>query len=85
MTGPLLTELNDNRLLIARLILLFLLRLYNDNSSFTITAGSIGHAFDGQGIGSINAKNGAEVAVDYYKAMTINVDATSTFVGTEVQ
>ena len=56
-----------------------------DASSLTITATSTGHAFDGKGVGSITASNGAEVSVDYYKAMTINVDATSKFTGTEVQ
>ena len=54
-----------------------------DNSSFTIIAGSTGHAFDGKGTGSISAINGAEVTVDYYQDMTINVDATSTFTGTD--
>ena len=56
-----------------------------DNSSFTIVAGSTGHAFDGKGTGSITAQNGATVAVDYYKDMTISVDGTSTFTGTEVK
>ena len=56
-----------------------------DNSSFTIIGGSTGHAFDGKGEGSINAINVATVSVDYYKAMTINVDETSTFTGTEVK
>ena len=56
-----------------------------DASSMTITAGSTGSAFDGKGVGSINATNGATVAVDYYKDMTITVvDSTSTFTGTEV-
>ena len=54
-----------------------------DNSSFTIIAGSTGHAFDGKGTGSISAINGAVVTVDYYQDMTINVDATSTFTGTD--
>lgn len=56
-----------------------------DASTLTIVAGSTGQAFDGKGIGSISATNGATVKVDYYKAMTINTDATSTFEGTEVQ
>ena len=56
-----------------------------DNSKLTITATSTGHALDGKDTGSIISKNGAEVSVTYYKAMTINVDATSTFTGTEVQ
>ena len=56
-----------------------------DNSTFTITATSAGHALDGKGTGSINATNGATVTVDYYKGMTIDTDATSTFTGTEVQ
>ena len=57
-----------------------------DNSSFTINCGnSTGHAFDGKGVGSITAKNGANVAVQYYKDMTINVDKTSTLTGTEVK
>ena len=55
-----------------------------DNSTFTIIAGSTGNAFDGKGIGSINATNGATVKVDYYQDMTINVDETSTFVGTDI-
>ena len=56
-----------------------------DASTFTITASSTGQAFDGKNIGSITASNGAEVSVDYYKAMTITVDETSTFTGTEVK
>lgn len=56
-----------------------------DASTLEIVAGSTGHAFDGKGIGSISATNGATVKVDYYKAMTITTDATSTFTGTEVQ
>ena len=56
-----------------------------DASTFTIKANSSGHAFDGKGVGAIDAQNGAEVFVDYYKAMTITTDATSTFTGTEVQ
>ena len=56
-----------------------------DASNLTITASSTGHAFDGKGTGSIKATNGATVAVDYYKAMTIEVDETSKFTGTEVQ
>ena len=56
-----------------------------DDSTFTITATSTGHALDGLGTGSIKAQNGANVTVTYYKGMTINVDATSTFTGTEVQ
>ena len=55
-----------------------------DASSMTIIAGSTGNAFDGKSTGKINATNGATINVDYYKAMTINVDA-STFTGTEVQ
>lgn len=56
-----------------------------DNSTFTITATSTGHALDGLGTGKIKAQNGANVTVTYYKGMTIDVDATSTFTGTEVQ
>ena len=56
-----------------------------DNSTLTVEADSPGLAFDGKGIGSINATNCATVNVAYYKAMTINCDATSTFTGTEVQ
>ena len=56
-----------------------------DNSKLTINATSTGHALDGKGTGSITSKNGAEVSVTYYKAMTIDTDATSTFTGTEVQ
>lgn len=56
-----------------------------DNSSFSINCGnSTDHAFDGKGTGSISATNGATVAVQYYKEMTINVDATSTFTGTDI-
>jgi hypothetical protein len=55
-----------------------------DASKFTIKASSTGHAYDGRGTGSITLKNGAEVYVDYYKALTINSDANSTFTGTEV-
>ena len=55
-----------------------------DASKFTITASSTGCAYDGRGTGSITLKNGAEVSVDYYKALTINSDASSTFTGTEV-
>ena len=55
-----------------------------DASKFTIKASSTGHAYDGKGTGSITLKNGAEVSVDYYKALTINSDANSTFTGTEV-
>ena len=54
-----------------------------DNSSLTVIGGT-GHPFDGQGIGSITLQNGAYANVDYYKDMTINVDATSTFTGTEL-
>ncbi len=56
-----------------------------DDSSFTIVAGSVGHAFDGKGIGSITLTNGATASVDYYKDMMISSDATSTFTGTEVE
>ena len=34
--------------------------------------------------GDITLKNGANVAIDYYKDLTITTDATSTFTGTEV-
>ena len=56
-----------------------------DNSKFTINATNAGQALDGKGTGSLTIKNGAEAIVDYYKAMTVSVDATSTFTGTEVQ
>ena len=56
-----------------------------DDSSFTITASSTGHAFDGKDIGKIVLQNGATANVDYYKDMTVDVDTTSTFTGTEVQ
>lgn len=56
-----------------------------DNSTLTVTASSTGHAFDGQGVGSINLTNSANANVDYYKNMTISVDKTSTFIGTEVK
>ena len=56
-----------------------------DASALEIVAGSTGHAFDGKGKGVIDATNGATVNVDYYKAMTITTDTTSTFTGTKVQ
>ena len=56
-----------------------------DASTFTIIASSSGHALDGKGTGSLTLENGAEATVTYYKNMTINVDATSTFTGTEVK
>ena len=56
-----------------------------DASTLTVNAGNAPSAFDGKGVGKITAKNKATVSVDYYKAMTIEVDATSTFTGTEVQ
>ncbi len=57
-----------------------------DNSNLSISCGkSTAHAFDGQGNGEINLTNNATASVEYYKAMTINVDATSTFTGTEVK
>ena len=56
-----------------------------DASTLTVNAGNAPSAFDGKGVGKITAKNNATVSVDYYKAMTIEVDATSTFTGTEVQ
>ena len=49
-----------------------------DNSSLTVVGGT-GHPFDGCGVGSITLVNGAYANVDYYKDMTIDVDATSTF------
>ena len=55
-----------------------------DNSTFTINANNTGEAYDGKNSGSITAKNGANVNVKYYKDLTIDVDATSTFTGTEV-
>ncbi|MBR4046086.1 MAG: hypothetical protein IKK05_04190, partial [Alistipes sp.] len=55
-----------------------------DASKFTINASSAGHAYDGKGTGSITLKNGAEVNVDYYKDLTINIGANSTFTGTQV-
>ena len=56
-----------------------------DASSLTINASAAGHALDGKGEGSITATNGAEVLVTYYKDMTISVDETSSFTGTEVE
>ena len=56
-----------------------------DASTLTINASSTGHAFDGKGIGSIALTNGANATVTYYKDMTISVDGTSTFTGTEVE
>ena len=56
-----------------------------DASTLEIVAGSTGNAFDGKGKGVIYATNGATVKVDYYKAMTITTDTTSTFTGTKVQ
>lgn len=55
-----------------------------DNSEMTISASSAGHAYDGQGTGEIILQNGANVAIDYYKDLTITTDATSTFTGTQV-
>ena len=55
-----------------------------DASTLTIKASSTGHAFDGKGTGSIEFKNGAVGNIDYYKALTINTDVTSTFTGTKV-
>ena len=56
-----------------------------DASKVTITATTTGYALDGKGTGVIKATNDATVNVDYYKAMTITTDATSTFKGTEVK
>ena len=57
-----------------------------DNSNLSISCGrSTGQAFDGKGNGKINLTNNATASVEYYKAMTITKDATSTFTGTEVQ
>ena len=56
-----------------------------DKSTLTITTGNNkGQAFDGKGIGKISAVNGATVSVEYYKDMTIEVDETSTFIGTDI-
>ena len=55
-----------------------------DNSTFTITASSTGHALDGKGTGKISLTNNAIVNIDYYKDLTIENDGTSTFTGTEV-
>ena len=56
-----------------------------DNSTLNIVATSAGHALDGKGTGKIVLENGATASVTYYKALTIDCDATSTFTGTEVQ
>ena len=57
-----------------------------NNSNLSISCGnSTGHAFDGQGDGQIILNNNATASVEYYKAMTITKDATSTFTGTKVQ
>ena len=56
-----------------------------DASDLTVNASSTGSAFDGKGTGAINLTSGAVATVTYYKAMTVTVDATSTFTGTEVQ
>ena len=56
-----------------------------DASTLTVKAGNAASAFDGKGVGFITATNSATVNVDYYKDMTITVDTTSTFTGTEVQ
>ena len=56
-----------------------------DASKLTINASSTGHALDGKGTGSITLKNGAEATVTYYKAMTVDVDATSRFTGVDVK
>lgn len=55
-----------------------------DNSTFTITASSTGHALDGKGTGKISLTNNAIVNIDYYKDLTIENDGTSSFTGTEV-
>jgi len=55
-----------------------------DGSTFTIKATSTGHALDGRDTGKLMLKNGATASVDYYKDMVVEVDATSTFTGTEV-
>jgi len=55
-----------------------------DNSALTIMATSTGHALDGKGTGKLVLQNGATATVDYYKAMTVECDSTSTFTGTEV-
>ena len=36
-----------------------------DNSTFTVTAGSTGHALDGKGTGKVVLTNGAKVSIDY--------------------
>ena len=56
-----------------------------DASKVTINASSAGHALDGKETGSITLTNGAEATVTYYKDITINADATSTFTGTKVE
>ena len=54
-----------------------------DASVVTINASSKGHALDGKGTGKITLANGAEATVTYYKGITVEVDETSTFTGTE--
>ena len=56
-----------------------------DASKVTIDASSTGHALDGKGTGSITLTNGAEATVTYYKGITVNADASSTFTGIEVE
>lgn len=55
-----------------------------DGSTFTITASSVGHALDGKNTGKLVLKNGATASVDYYKALAVEKDATSSMTGTEV-
>ena len=50
-----------------------------DASTVTIKASSIGHALDGKGTGSITAKNGAVVNIDYLKDMILAVGDDCTF------
>ena len=55
-----------------------------DGSTFTITASSTGHAFDGKDTGKIIVKNGGTATVTYYQGIEVTVDETSTFTGTEI-
>ena len=50
-----------------------------DASTVTIKASSKGHALDGKGKGSITAKNGADVNIDYLKDMILTVGDDCTF------
>ena len=57
----------------------------DNQSKMTITAPDKNHPLIGETDGIIKIKNQSEVSVTFYKSLTIEKDATSTFTGTEVQ